>query len=470
MLRGGTEVDEHCDKCKNFLFHGEGMNGLEPWIGKWIHRDRKVCGICDVCEEPLLPGEGRYGFGDRETWWVHTNIRLCRQIAADKLAAKKQREQIEKEAQIIAAQKAKLQAEREERVFKRVKEMQQRGIKTRQLGIKSPYRKEIAQKRSRMAKAREENAREENAREENAELAQRVLKRIKEARQRDIRARAREDIYRTINPFNKIQKREGKVSNYYERKRKISRYYDESKNKLAKQEVLSEMQSETERFNALSVPEQLAETQGDFFPFPFPINDQQTDIIFREKINRANFKKREDNLRNKTIKNIQYLYPSTARMTIVYSVDSINKTDPKRSNPYSIEIHCTSFRPEHNVNDPPQNFYGHVTLIIYRSKTPDGTGIYHQTYHYGVMMIDEKEKIQDFTRKFWTKKTQVITKPTEFLLDVNAENQHLAFLFPNISAGDLMIKYYNWCIRTCPTNQTPYNLGSVKSLTRWGHE
>ncbi len=96
----------------------------------------------------------------------------------------------EEEAIRIATQKAKLQAEREQRVFKRIKEMRQRGIKTRD-------REEIAQKRSRMAKAREEKA----------ELAQRVLKRIKEARQRDIRARAREDIYRTITPFNKIQKR-----------------------------------------------------------------------------------------------------------------------------------------------------------------------------------------------------------------------------------------------------------------------
>jgi hypothetical protein len=262
-----------------------------------------------------------------------------------------------------------------------------------------------------------------------------------------------------------------------------TRYYDQTKHNGAIQLVRDEMAIEIKRLEELPLEERVAEEKGDFFPFPRPKavlhglpvapDFVEANIIHKEMINRENFKKSEDRLRQRSISIMRSLHDPTDRSTIVYSVDSINKTDPKSKTENSIEIHCTSFRPVNNVNDPPQNYYGHVTLIIHQRKTEDGKGIHTIKYHYGVMPIDEKEPIPDFTRKFWINKTEIIKKPTETLLDLvqlTPKNRHLAFLFPNISAGDLMIKYYNWCIRTCPTNQTPYKLGSVKSLTRWGHE
>jgi len=252
-----------------------------------------------------------------------------------------------------------------------------------------------------------------------------------------------------------------------------TRYYDQTKNNGAIQLVRDEMAIEIKRLEELTLEERVAEEKGDFFRFPIAKDFVEAGIMHKEMINRENFKHREDKLRNGTISIMQSLQDPTDRSSIVYSVDSINKTDPKYKTENSIEIHCTSFRPVHNVNDPPQNYYGHVTLIIHQRKTEDGIGIYTKKYHYGVMPIGEKEVIPDFTRKFWINKTEIIKKPTETLRDLvqlTPENMRLEFLFPNISIGDLMIKYYNWCIRTCPTNQTPYKLGSVKSLTRWGHE
>jgi hypothetical protein len=162
-------------------------------------------------------------------------------------------------------------------------------------------------------------------------------------------------------------------------------------------------------------------------------------------------------------------YQFTDKVLIVYSVASINKTNPSwtKSNPYSIEIHCTTFRPENNPNDPPQNFYGHVSLNIHRGIKEDTGRINSENYHYGIYNKDGE--IKSFTRQFWTNK-KLIPKPDKLIFINDGINSHLEFLFPIISAGDLMIEYYNWCIKTCPARIIPFSLGpdTFQTLTRWG--
>ena len=244
------------------------------------------------------------------------------------------------------------------------------------------------------------------------------------------------------------------------------KYDDEISKQKAKKKVKSELKLENDRVDNLSDEKKEEEKNGEFFKLPDPKKTTflQSIIINREKHNRAEYKRMQEESTTETIQDVEQKDKRTNKITIIYSVDSINKTNPhyKKSNPYSIEIHCTTFRPENNPNNPPQNFYGHVTLNIHRHKKEEG-GIHTEKYHYGVYP-DKDGIIQSFTRKFWINKTEIIQKPIAPLFVINDENKHLEFLFPKISAGNLMIKYYNWCIRNCPKK------GAIKSLTRWGNE
>ena len=79
-------------------------------------------------------------------------------------------------------------------------------------------------------------------------------------------------------------------------------------------------------------------------------------------------------------------------------------------------------------------------------------------------------KINNFTRQFWSN-DELITKPDELIFINDGKNSDLEFIFPKISAGDLMIQYYNWCIRTCPDRNIPFSIGpdTFRILTRWGY-
>ena len=250
----------------------------------------------------------------------------------------------------------------------------------------------------------------------------------------------------------------------------VKNYEDIEKEILAKQLVSVETERERLRFEALTKEEQKEEEVGDFFKFPENPSIQEEEIIKKEKIYRARYKADQKKNKGARIRLVQQTYLPSHRIIIVYSVNSINKInrDWQTPNTYSIEIHCTTFRPPNNPNDPSQNFYGHVTLNIHRGISITG-GINTETYHYGVYP-EKSGTIRDFIRKFWNNKGDIISKPTVLLLDINQENKHLAFLFPQKTAGDLMIEYYNWCIRNCPRNWEVGMTNSYKVLTRWGEE
>ena len=254
----------------------------------------------------------------------------------------------------------------------------------------------------------------------------------------------------------------------------MENYKDKKKYQNAIEKVRREMEIENERVDALSDHDQEREESGDFFPIPHPETQEQAKIIFDERRNRYAYRKNQTEKTNREIKNLRDLMlydESTQKVLIVYSVASINKTNPRWTipNPYSIEIHCTTFRPENNTNEPPQNFYGHVSLNIHRGIDEDTNTINSENYHYGIYNKDGK--ITSFTRQFWSNK-KLITKPEKLIFIDDGKNSHLAFLFPTISAGDLMIQYYNWCIRTCPESVIPFSLDrdTFKRLTRWGFE
>ena len=254
----------------------------------------------------------------------------------------------------------------------------------------------------------------------------------------------------------------------------VKNYKDTTKYKIAKENVRREIETENKRFDKLSDDEQKYEEDGEFFPIPEHQNEQQKHIIFEEIRNRYAYKDKQKSQTDKVIKNLQDLAlyeneQSTNRVLIVYSVASINKINPhwNNPNPYSIEIHCTTFRPENNTNEPPQNFYGHVSLNIHRGIKEDTGGIHTENYHYGI--YNKGGKIKNFTRQFWSN-DELIPKPDELIFINDGKNSDLEFLFPKISAGDLMIQYYNWCIRTCPEKRIPFSIGpdTFRILTRWG--
>jgi hypothetical protein len=251
----------------------------------------------------------------------------------------------------------------------------------------------------------------------------------------------------------------------------LKNYTDMKKELIAKQLVSAEMERERLRFEALTEEQKEDEKNGDFFKFPDSgtTTMKQNIIIAKEKDYRRKYNKMQKKIKGARIKLVQETYPPSNRIVIVYSVNSINKinSDWEIPNEYSIEIHCTTFRPPNNPNDPSQNFYGHVTLNIYRDKDSQTGVINSEKYHYGVYP-EKSGIIPDFIRKFWDDKDNIIQKPTVSLLDINIENQHLAFLFPQKKAGDLMIEYYNWCIRNCPEKTETGMINTYKVLTRWG--
>ena len=225
-----------------------------------------------------------------------------------------------------------------------------------------------------------------------------------------------------------------------------------------------EMEREHIRFEGLTAEQKHAELAADFFKVPDGKNEFEKIIIEAEKIRRNNYKKFEVSQTTKMMTLIYQIYTSQRKTLISYSKDSINRINPSKPNEFSIEIHCTTFRPGHNPNYPSEHFYGHVTLLIYREDVHNP-----EKYHYGVYVNDKTDIVDDFTRRFWTDENPVIPPP---MVPLNTNtNTEIKILFPNKNAADLMVEYYNWCIKTCPKKKPDKALpwrGTYKTLTLWG--
>ena len=141
-----------------------------------------------------------------------------------------------------------------------------------------------------------------------------------------------------------------------------------------------------------------------------------------------------------------YDHDDMGDMTIVYSSDSVNKTDPLSTvrNPDTIEVHCTIIRIPKDFRKPGgKQFYGHITLVINRDLSD-----IQETYHYGM------HKPRSQTPSFWC---DGITGKRGYLRELKDGTLLLTYktelesMFPaHNNARTLMFDYYNWCIESCP--------------------
>ena len=141
-----------------------------------------------------------------------------------------------------------------------------------------------------------------------------------------------------------------------------------------------------------------------------------------------------------------YDHDDMGDMTIVYSSDSVNKTDPLSTvrSPDAIEVHCTIIRIPKDFREPDgKQFYGHITLVINRDLSD-----IQETYHYGM------HKPRSQTPSFWC---DGITGKRGYLRDLKdgtlllTYKTELEYMFPaHNNARRLMLDYYNWCIESCP--------------------
>ena len=141
-----------------------------------------------------------------------------------------------------------------------------------------------------------------------------------------------------------------------------------------------------------------------------------------------------------------YDHDDMGDMTIVYSSDSVNKTDPLSTvrNPDTIEVHCTIIRIPKDFREPDgKQFYGHITLVINRDLSD-----IQETYHYGM------HKPRSQTPSFWcdgiTGKRGYLRELKDGTLLLTYKTE-LEYMFPaHNNARRLMLDYYNWCIESCP--------------------
>jgi len=249
---------------------------------------------------------------------------------------------------------------------------------------------------------------------------------------------------------NAIKKAEEKLEAEVELEIRASELKDKKKNSKDENEDSDDENEDSEDENEDS------EDDWYFFKYPKPMNSIQDEMIKKEKMYRNLYKvhaKKESNIR---ISSIYKIYQDDQPTLVFYSSDSINRQNVHYPTPYSIEIHCTTFRPPNIQSD---KFYGHVSLRIYR-KNPENPEI----YHYGVF-VPENNVITDFTRKFWSN-----TGFDPHKVPLNRVPS-LNILFPNKSAGTLMKDYYKWCIKFCPNSKpkkAPRKKGTYALLTEWG--
>jgi hypothetical protein len=138
-------------------------------------------------------------------------------------------------------------------------------------------------------------------------------------------------------------------------------------------------------------------------------------------------------------------YDLDGNMKIVYSSDSVNKTDPRRTvrSEHTIEVHCTIIRIPKDDRIPGKEFYGHITLVINRNLSD-----IQETYHYGM------HKPNSHKQSFWADE---ITTRSGYLRDLKNDKilltneEDLKYMFPaHNSARTLLLQYYKWCIESCP--------------------
>jgi hypothetical protein len=141
-----------------------------------------------------------------------------------------------------------------------------------------------------------------------------------------------------------------------------------------------------------------------------------------------------------------YDHDDMGDMTIVYSSDSVNKTDPLSTvrNPDTIEVHCTIIRRPKDSRKPGGNqFYGHITLVINRDLSD-----IKETYHYG--MRRPNSEVQSFWCDEITGKSGYLRELKDGTLLLTYKTE-LESMFPaHNNARRLMFDYYNWCIESCP--------------------
>jgi len=214
-----------------------------------------------------------------------------------------------------------------------------------------------------------------------------------------------------------------------------------------------------------------------FFTIPEATNDIENLYIQLEKLRRRNFKKAELERSKAHIKTIRDLYLPEQKILVVYSSDSINRINPQheRTNEDSIEIHCTTFRPYETQNyNTHRLFYGHVTIVIrYKDIQINPHQVKHdkKTIHYGIHVPDDSE-ITNWERRFWNENNQIITKDQVddvVLFRPNADNAHIAFLFPTEKLSTILINYYNICVNNVPRKNTACLQGTYCELTEWGY-
>lgn len=227
---------------------------------------------------------------------------------------------------------------------------------------------------------------------------------------------------------------------------------------ISKAEAILEAEVESEiRAKSESVSKEL-KSEDDWYLFKYPkaTNTIEHEMIRKEKIYRDLYKVKAKKETNSRISSIYKLYTDADRILVFYSADSINRKIATYPTPYSIEIHCTTFKPPNSLND---KFYGHVSLRIYR-----GDPTNPEIYHYGVFVPDNNI-ITDFTRKFWSN-----TRFNPYTVPLNTIKD-LSILFPNKSAATLMKDYYKLCIKFCPKakpKMAARNQGTYALLTEWG--
>ena len=160
-------------------------------------------------------------------------------------------------------------------------------------------------------------------------------------------------------------------------------------------------------------------------------------------------KTRQEQTLNEYKKMATYDVDDIGDMTIVYSSDSVNKTNPLSTfrNPDTIEVHCTIIRiPKDKRKHGGKQFYGHITLVINRDLSD-----IQETYHYGMHYPNSEAP------SFWCDK---ITGMAGYLKDLKAGTllltykKHLEYMFPDHNnARTLMLQYYKWCIESCPDSK-----------------
>ena len=156
-------------------------------------------------------------------------------------------------------------------------------------------------------------------------------------------------------------------------------------------------------------------------------------------------------------------YNKQDAILITYSVDSINKQNIHQQNAHSIEVHCTTLRPDLQqgpLGDSNRDkFFGHVSLYIYRDNPAKP-----EVYHFGIN--PHNTSIKTLIPEFWPSK-QLLEQDLISLSDIPSYQR---FFPEHNSAQQLLLDYYDFCIASCPTRtlgHAPEKLKSLREMTSW---